>query len=98
MNLFNDSAEVKQALRDMVKEVVAEETKSTLRAYKAKVIAAPNSTTKKCVVRLVGDSTSLSLPYSSDASSVKAGDIVWVLVLFNSMRNAIVWQNSDFSL
>lgn len=97
MNIFNESNEIKQALRGVVKEILDEETKSVVRAYKGKVITPPNSSTQTCVVRLVGDNTDLTLPYSSAVRNVAKNDVVWVLVLFNSMRNAIVWHNSDFS-
>lgn len=101
-NVFEESAKLKQALTPIIEKIVDERTRSCLRTYKAKVVTAPDSTTGKCVVQLMGQSglsnpTTLSLPYSTAVSSVSVGQMVWVATTYNSWRNAVVWQKIDFS-
>lgn len=96
MNMFNESEELVNALTPIVKKIINEQTGSCLRTYKAVVVKAPNINTKKCVVRLAGQETNLSLPYSSSVSAASAGDMVWVATTYNSFKNAVVWQLIDF--
>ena len=83
------------AITKVAKEVIAEETRSCFRVKKASVITAPNGSV--CEVKLLGDDTVLSLPYSSAVASVSAGDVVWVAIIYNNLKNAVVWQKIDFS-
>ena len=94
MSALNESQKLQNLLRQEVKKIIDEETKECLRTKKATVTSAPNGST--CSVRLVGDSTILTLPYSSKVSSVSVGDVVWVAYLYNDYRNAIVWETHDF--
>ena len=93
-NLLNESAELRRMIEAVVREVVAAETRSCFKVYKATVITPPSGTA--CSVRLVGEDTVLSLPYSSAVSDVVAGDAVLVAVVYGSMRNAVVWQKTNF--
>ena len=94
MNTLNKSQRIKQLLTDLIGEVVKEATKECFRVYKAKVISAPNGST--CSVRLIGDTETLDLPYSSKVASVSVGQVVWVATLYNNFRNAIVWETYNF--
>ncbi len=94
MNLLDDAKVVREAIASVVRDVIGEETRDCFRVRKAVVTSAPNGS--KCSVRLVGDETVLSLPYSSAVSSVSVGDVVWVAILGSSMRNALVWETADF--
>ena len=93
-NLLNDSAELRRMIEAVVREVVAEETRSCFKVYKATVVSKPQGS--YCAVRLIGEDTVLSLPYSSAVSDVAAGDAVLVAVVYGSMRNAVVWQKTSF--
>lgn len=94
MAKLEEAKEFRKAIESVAREVIAQETKDCLRVYKAKVTSAPSGGV--CSVQLVGDTTTLTIPYSSKASSVSVGAVVWVAVLFNDMRNAIVWETADF--
>ena len=96
MNLFNESERLKQALTPFIQKIVDERTRECLRLYKAKVISAPNETTGKCEIQLVGQTTTLSLPYSTAVSDVVANNMVWVATTYNSWKNAVVWQKIKF--
>lgn len=97
MNLFGDASELKRAIEPFIKKVIDEQTRECLRTYKAKVITAPNLTTGKCEIQLIGETATLLLPYSTAVSNVVANDMVWVATTYNSWRNAVVWQKIDFS-
>ena len=94
MSLLADAKEVRAAIEAIVRDEIDRETRDCFRVRKAVVTTAPNGT--KCSVKLVGDDTILSLPYSSAVSSVSVGNVVWVAILGNSMRNAIVWETANF--
>ena len=94
MSLLSDAKEIKAAIAAIVREEIDRETRDCFRVKKAKVTSAPNGTT--CTVKLIGDDTALVLPYSSAVSSVSVGNVVWVAILGNSMRNAIVWETANF--
>ena len=94
MSLLSDAKEIKAAITAIVREEIDRETRDCFRVRKAVVTTAPNGT--KCSVKLVGDDTILALPYSSAVSSVSVGNVVWVAILGNSMRTAIVWETADF--
>ena len=93
-SLLKDSSELRRVIEEVVRDVVATETRSCFKVYKATVVTPPSGST--CSVRLVGDDTVLSLPYSSAISDVSAGDAVLVALVYGSMRNAIVWQKTNF--
>lgn len=90
---MNYSEQIRKSIEEVVRETIKKETKDCFRIYKAKVITAPNGTT--CTVQLIGDSTQLTIPYSSDCSTVTANQFVWVAAPYG-FRNAIVWQKIDF--
>lgn len=93
-NLDHDAQIIKQALEKIIDERIEAKTRSCPRCYRATVKTAPNGTTID--VQLVGDDAVLTLPYSSKLSGAKIGDTVWVMTLFNSFRNAIVWETNSF--
>lgn len=96
MALLDDAKAVREALAEVIRQEVESLTQDCFRLKKAIVRTAPNSTTGKCSVQFVGDDTVLSIPYSSEVSSVSVGAVVWVAYWGGSMRNAIVWQTADF--
>lgn len=96
MALLEEAKEVRAALAEVIRQEVEALTQDCFRVKKAIVVTAPNSTTGKCSVQLIGDDTVLSIPYSSEVSSVSVNDVVWVAWWGGSMRNAIVWQTADF--
>lgn len=95
-DIFSQSEQLRQALTPFIQKIVDERTRECLRTYKAKVVTAPNTTTKKCEVQLIGQDTTLSLPYSTAVSGVIVGDMVWVATTYNSWKNAVVWQKIKF--
>lgn len=94
MNKLNESQSIKKSLVKLIRQVVQDETKDCFRTYKATVTSAPNGST--CSVQLIGQDTTLTLPYSSKVASVSVGSVVWVGVIFNDFRNAIVWETHNF--
>lgn len=90
---MNYSEQIRKSIEEVVRETIKKETKDCFRIYKAKVISAPNGNT--CTVQLVGDSTQLTIPYSSACTNVTANQFVWVAAPYG-FRNAIVWQKIDF--
>lgn len=94
MALYDDAKEVRAALAEVIRQEVERLTQDCFRLKKAIVTVAPNGT--RCSVKLVGDDTVLSIPYSSEVASVSVNDVVWVAWWGGSMRNAIVWQTADF--
>lgn len=94
MSKLNEAEVFKKTVEKIASDVIRRETASCLRVYKAKVITAPSGST--CSVQITGDSSILSLPYSSKVANVSAGAVVWVAVLFNDLRNGIVWETANF--
>lgn len=99
MNVLEEARMLKEMIRGIVKSVVKEETRSCFRVYKAKVVRAPYRDEEKgdvCAVRINGDNTILVLPYSSKTAGMAVGDAVLVATVFDSFRNAIVWETRNF--
>ena len=94
MSLLSDAKEVRSAIAAIVRDEIERQTGDCFRVRKAVVKSSPNGST--CSVQLIGDDTTLALPYSSKVSSVSVGSVVWVAVLGPSMRNAIVWETANF--
>ncbi len=97
MSLLSETQSLKKAIREVAKEVIKEETRDCLRLRKAIVIAAPLG--NSCTVRFVGEDSSsggITIPYSSKVADAQVGDSVWVLIIYNSLRNAIAWEKGDF--
>lgn len=95
MALLDEAKEVRAALAEVIRQEVETMTADCFRLKKAVVTVAPNGT--RCSVKLVGDDTVLSIPYSSEAAFVSVGDTVWVAYWGGSMRNAIVWMDARFT-
>lgn len=93
-DIINESGKIRQAISKIVRDILAEETKSCFRLYKGKVVTAPNGST--CEIQLAGDEKTMSLPYSTKVSNITAGSMVWVATIYNSFSNAIVWETIDF--
>ena len=89
------SQKIRRLITPLIKEIVKAETRSCMRVQKAFVVTTPNGSV--CSVRLAGDTTIITIPYSSATANVAVGAAVWVAVLGDSLRNAIVWQKVDFS-
>ena len=94
MSILSDAAAFREAIAQIVRDEIQSETRDCFRVRKAKVTTAPTATVMG--VQLVGDETELFLPYSSVVSDALVGDVVWVGILFGSMRNAFVWENATF--
>lgn len=94
MALLDEAKAVRAALAEVIRQEVDALTQDCFRLKKAVVTSAPNGT--RCSVKLVGDDTVLSIPYSSEVASVSVDDVVWVAYWGGSMRNAIVWQTANF--
>ena len=96
-DIFSEASRTQRALTRLIHSVVRDmpDFKSAFRVYKAKVVTAPNGTT--CGVQLIGETTTINIPYSSACASVAVGDFVLVGSIFNSLSNAVVWQKIDFS-
>lgn len=97
-NIISESEKLKAALAPIVRDIMRSdpEYNSCLRVKKAKVIVAPNTTTNVCTVQIVGDTTELTIPFSSRVTSATAGEMVWVLIISNSLSSAIVWEKIRF--
>lgn len=93
MNKIKESQKLKSMLESVVAEVVKTYTKECFRVYKA-TITGKSSTT--FTVQLVGDTNSLTLPFSSKVANAPIGSVVWVATIYNDFRNAIVWETADF--
>lgn len=94
MAILDEAKAVRTALAEVIRQEVEGLTQDCFRLKKAVVTVAPNGT--RCSVKLVGDDTVLSIPYSSEVASVSVDDVVWVAYWGGSMRNAIVWQTANF--
>ena len=90
---MNHSEQIRKSIETVVREIIKKETKDCFRIYKAKVITAPNGTT--CTVQLIGDSTQLTIPYSSKCADVTANQFVWIAAPYG-FRNAIVCETVNF--
>lgn len=99
MSLYSESELIKTAIKQVVSESIKEETSSCFRVYKSIVVKPPyfdSTIGNACQVRLIGDPSVLTLPYSSATQNVQSGDVVWVATTSNSFRNAIVWDTRYF--
>lgn len=91
--------ELWRALEPQVEALIAEKTRNCVRAQRATVVTAPNSTTGKIEVQIPFDSTVLSLPYSSAVSGVTVGSQVWIIIPHdNTLTNGVVVQNGSWTL
>ena len=97
MDIFSQSKDLMQSITPFIKKLIEENTRECLRTYKARIVKAPDISTGKCEVKLTGENSILSLPYSSAVIGASVGDIVWVLTTYNSWKNAIVWEKIGFS-
>ena len=98
MSILSETESFKKAVTEVARKVIQEETRDCLRLRKAVVIAAPLG--NSCTVRFVGedtDSGGVTIPYSSEVAGAVVGNSVWVLIIYNSLRNAIAWKMGDFS-
>ena len=96
MGLLSESRELRKAIEQVVEDVLKEKTRDCMRVYKAIVNTAADPNTGIMKVVLFGDTTVLSLPYSSKVASSAVGSIVWVAKISDSWRNAIVWETASF--
>ena len=99
MGKWDNARDIKRALVETIRSVVAEETKNCLRVYRATVIQPPYNDPNMgfvCQVRLVGDQTVLTIPFSSKVAFMRIGDMVLVATTYNSFQNAIVWETYNF--
>lgn len=98
-NLF-DSKILRSVIEKIVRSVVAETTRDCFRVLKATVETAPYEDSNLgpvCQVKLIGDETALTLPYSTKMSGMQVGDVVLIAVVYGSFRNAIVWEKQGFN-
>lgn len=99
MKDWNDAREIKRMIQSLVRDEVRNQTKNCFRVYRATVIQPPFQDPKMgmvCKVRLVGDQTVLTIPFSSKVAFMRIGDMVLVATTYNSFQNAIVWETYNF--
>lgn len=94
MSVMEESGMLRKMIKSVVNEAVEKATRDCFRVYKAVITTVPDGSA--CGVRLVGENTIMSLPYSSKITGVSVGDIVWIASIYGSMHNAIVWETADF--
>ena len=101
MSLLETSEKIKRSIAAVSKEEAEIVSRSSIKAYKAKVTTAPaqeaGSTRYRCGVTLIGDETEISVLCPPRMVSSQVGDIVWVQVLYSNWKNAVLWQKYDFS-
>lgn len=101
-DVTSDAKALKNAIAQVVREVVREETKNCLRLEKAVLVSAPSE--NRCEVRYVGSSDgSVNIPCSDKIAQAYAngtliiGQAIWVALPYSSDRNAIAWETGNFS-
>ena len=101
MSLLETSAKAKKAIEEVSRETAEKVSRSSVKAYKAVIVTAPyqpnNSDRYYCGIRLMGDETEITVLCPPRLTDLVAGDFVWVIILFSSWKNAVVWQKYDFS-
>ena len=99
--MIDDALQLKRLLMPLIKEAVRQETQECLRVYRAVVKTAPYTTTddgrEVCDVQLTGDTTVLTLPYSTKMQNMEVGQIVLIATTYDSFQNAIVWEKPYFN-
>lgn len=88
-------------LRGKVDDRIAQKTSNAIRAQRATVITAPNSTTGKIEVQIPFDSATLLLPYSPAIADVVADSQVWIIAPYSNGKdwsNAVAVQNGTWTL
>ena len=96
-SIMSESERLEKAIRAVLRKIIAEETNDCLRVIKATVSTAPNANTGLCGVKFIGDDTELLVPYTTVTANVAVGDAVLVATIYDSMRNAVVWQTSPMT-
>ena len=99
MSLYNEAFVFKREIENIARAVCQAETRSCLRCEKARVVTAPytdNSGRQVCDIVRIGDTTTLTLPYSSKMANMSVGNLVLVLIVYGNWKNAIVWETLDF--
>lgn len=93
MSVLTESEKLKRAIQKVVREEIKAQTKDCLRIYKATVstIAADGI----IGVKLVANSTELTLPCSTSAASLALDAVAWVQTTANNFRNASVISTAD---
>lgn len=100
MSVLSDSSQLRRLLESLIKPIVRSETRDCFRVYKATVVTEPFSDERlgsACQVKLIGDQTPLTLPYSTKMQNMAVGDVVLVAVIYGSWRNAIVWETTGLN-
>lgn len=90
----NEIERARKALQAIFDQNFEPKAKDCLRLYKGAVTTAPDQSTGKVGVTLVGDTTEISASCTQFLLTSKVGDIVWVAVPYNNLRNAVVWADS----
>ncbi len=96
-DVLKKAEKIKLELTRLIKKTIKEDTKECFRVYPAIVVTAPNKETGICVVKIIGDQTELSLPFSDTVQNADVGDMVLVATVSDSFRNAYVWNMYDYS-
>lgn len=102
-DLLADAKVLKQAITQIVREVIKEETKNCFRLEKATLVTAPQD--NRCEIRYVGSADgSVEVPCSDkitqayESGKLIVGQAVWVALPYSSERNAIAWETGNFSM
>lgn len=97
MSIFDEAKKLKKTIVKIASEQILAQTKDCLRLYKATVATAVVTVGDTIGVKLVGDETILNLPFSNAAGSATVNSVVWVQVIANNFRNAIVVATDDIT-
>ena len=95
---LDESRQIRSAIESVVRDVIEQETRSCFRVYKGVIVDTPTQSDDRYKVRLVGypDDNAFYASYTTACADLSVDDIVWVGVLFNNFKNAVVWERVDF--
>lgn len=94
MSNIGESKQIRRVIERIARDVVRTETRNCMRTRKAVVASEPNG--KTCTVRLIGETLTLDLPYSSRVADVTQGETVLVAIFGNNLSNSVVWEKTTF--
>lgn len=94
MSTISESKQIRRVIERIARDVIRAETRNCIRARKAVVVSEPDG--KTCTVRLIGETATLDLPYSSRVADVTQNETVLVATFGNNLANSVVWERTSF--
>ena len=90
---------MRNGIASIARDVIEQETRSCFRVYKGVIVDTPTQSDDRYKVRLVGypDDNAFYASYTTACADLSVSDVVWVGVIFNNFKNAIVWHSADFN-